>query len=727
MTGEKRKIRPASGQKAVADPRKRSAFFADLRHELRTPLNAIIGYSEMLLEDSRELNEEVLFSGLKKTHSAGNQLLDRINSILDPKKIEAGQIEPDLEAFRARMLHEIQTPVNTVIDTSKILIEKARDSELETAISDLEKILSAGERFLMFINGIVDFFATGNDGIDTVQQRSDTPQLTQKDAGVARPGVDEGTGHDMSGRSLLLVVDDNEENRDMLSRHLVRQGHDVLAAENGRQALDLIKQHEVDLILLDIKMPEMNGFQVLRHLKNDDTLRNLPVIMISAVDDMDSVARCIEMGAEDYLPKPFDPVLLKARISASLDKKRLREKEVSLMKAGMELADTIKESIKKTISDVMEGAKSDHNFEWIVPYMTEKRFKKGEYLFHKGDKADKMYYLKKGALRLIELDLVMAADNVLGETGILSPRKERTISVVCEEDSEIFILEEHEAIDLFYEKPSLLFELVQISIHRTIENLKATVAEKERIESDLRVAHDIQESMLPSIFPPFPDRKEFDIFASMEAAREVGGDFFDFFFIGENKLCFMIGDVSGKGVPAALFMAITKAILKTEALRGFSPEEILCNANDIIAPDNHTAMFVTILCAILNTKTGEMEFGNAGHNLPLIYKDGKDFEYHKLPPGFVLGPMEDVAFASGKMVLNQNDIVFFYTDGVTEAENPKKQLYSDQRLQECLSNLKGHNVTEMIHGVREDVRGFAQSAPQSDDITMLALKYHGNM
>jgi len=183
-----------------------------------------------------------------------------------------------------------------------------------------------------------------------------------------------------------------------------------------------------------------------------------------------------------------------------------------------------------------------------------------------------MYYLKKGSLRLIELDLVMAADNIIGETGILSPRKERTVSVVCEEDSEIFTLEENEAIDLFYEKPSLLFELVQISIHRSIENLTATVAEKERIETDLRVAHDIQESMLPRIFPPFPHKKEFEIFASMEAAREVGGDFFDFFFIDENKLCFIIGDVSGKGVPAALFMAIAKAILKTEALRGFSPE-----------------------------------------------------------------------------------------------------------------------------------------------------------
>jgi len=525
----------------------------------------------------------------------------------------------------------------------------------------------------------------------------------------------------------ILVVDDNRMNRLKLFLALQQQGHAVSQAENGREALAMIKTQSFDLVLLDIVMPEMDGFQVLHHLKSDDTWRNLPVIMISALDDMDSVVRCIEMGAEDYLPKPFDAVLLKARISSCLEKKRLREKEVSHMKARLEIADAIKESLKKAISNVVEGVKSDHNFEWLTPYMKKESFKKGEYLFHKGDKADRMYYLKKGALRLIELDLVMTADNVIGETGILSPRKERTISVVCEEDSEIFTLEEHEAVDLFNEKPSLVFELIQISIHRTIGNLAVTVAEKERIETDLKVAHDIQESMLPRIFPPFPDRKEFDIFASMEAAREVGGDFFDFFFIDENKLCFMIGDVSGKGVPAALFMAIAKTILKTEALRGLSPAEILYNANNIIAPDNHTMMFVTILCAILNTKTGEMEFGNAGHNPPLIYKDGKNFEFHNLPPGFVFGPMEDAPFSSGKMVLNQNDVVFFYTDGVTEAMDPEEQLYSEQRLQECLSNLKGHNVTEVIHGVREDVRGFAQSAPQSDDITMLALKYYGNI
>ncbi len=727
MTEKKREITGvALGYREATHRRKGRAFFSDLRHELRTPLNAIIGYCEILLEDSRAFEESVLISGLEKTHDAGNQILDHIKNILDPQKIDAGQIEPDLEAFRTRMLSEIQIPTNVIIDTSKNLLETARDSGLDKFIPDLEKILLSGERFLTFIDNIGILLTSDNGGIDTDQQKLDALLLTPKDVGTAPLPVNEGADQVTLERSLLLVVDDSEEIRDMLSRRLMRQGHDVMTAENGCQALELIKQHEVDLMLLDIKMPEMNGFQVLRHLKSEDTWRNLPVIMISALDDMDSVVRCIEMGAEDYLIKPFDPVLLKARINACLEKKRLREKEISLMRARLEIADAIKESINKTISDVAEGIKSDHNFEWIVPYMTKVRFKKGEYLFRKGDKADSIYYLKKGALRLVERDLVLTAGSVIGETGILSPMKERTISVVCEEDSDIFALEEHKAVDLFYEKPSLLFELIQISIHRTLENLTVTVVEKERIEADLRVAHDIQESMLPRVFPPFPERKDFDIFASMEAAREVGGDFFDFFFIDENKLFFIIGDVSGKGVPAALFMAIAKTVLKTEALRCLSADEILYNANNIIAPDNHAAMFVTILCAILNTKTGEIEFGNAGHNPPLIYKDGKDFEFHKLPKNFVVGPMENIAFSPGKMILNQNDVVFFYTDGVTEAMNPKEQLYSEQRLQECLSKIKDHDVTEMIHGVRKDVRRFAQSSPQSDDITMLALKYYGN-
>jgi len=258
-----------------------------------------------------------------------------------------------------------------------------------------------------------------------------------------------------------------------------------------------------------------------------------------------------------------------------------------------------------------------------------------------------------------------------------------------------------------------------------INDLKETTAAKERIESELKVATQIQASMLPRIFPAFPDKKEFNIFATMEPAKEVGGDFYDFFLINENKLCFLIGDVSGKGVPASLFMVISKTLLKTEALRDHSPDDILFQVNNMLYPDNDNNFFVTIFCVILDIKTGEVQFANAGHNPPLICRDGGDFEFLKVPNDFVLGPMPDTEFELGKLILEPNDVIFLYTDGVTEAMNPESQLFSDKRLIQCLSKMKEKGIQDIIHGVRTEVATFAQGAPQSDDITLLALKFNG--
>jgi sigma-B regulation protein RsbU (phosphoserine phosphatase) len=254
---------------------------------------------------------------------------------------------------------------------------------------------------------------------------------------------------------------------------------------------------------------------------------------------------------------------------------------------------------------------------------------------------------------------------------------------------------------------------------------RRTREEKNRIESELKVATEIQASMLPRMFPPFPHRKEFDIFATMEPAREVGGDFYDFFLIGESKLCFLIGDVSGKGVPASLFMAISKTLLKTEGLRGHSPDEMLFRVNNILCPDNDTNMFVTLFCVILDAKTGEIQFANGGHNPPLICTDGRDFEFIQMPEGFIVGAIPDMEYECKKLVLRPDDVILMYTDGVTEAMNPVDQLFSEDRLKQCLSSLKGKDIRAIIQGVRAEVEAFVRGRPQSDDITMLALKYLG--
>jgi CheY-like chemotaxis protein/class 3 adenylate cyclase len=335
------KARHSKGQ--AQDERSQRALLAHLRHELRTPLNAILGYSEMLLEDAQDEGLEDLVPDLQRIQAAGNQLLTLVNEILDPEKSEREQTSLDLEAFGATLRHELRTPLNAVIGYSELLIEDTRDRGLEAIVADLERIHSAGLRFLAFIDDIVRLLEAQAGQIDAdleaLALAPDTSAIIQDVVSTIRPLAEEAATRKAAEQGSILVVDDNEMNRDLLARHLERQGHTVSLAENGRQALEMVGSQAYDLVLLDIMMPEMNGYEVLQRLKSDPTLRDIPVIMISALSEMDSVVRCIEMGAEDYLPKPFNPVLLRARTDASLEKKRLRDKEVEYMQNAALVAD----------------------------------------------------------------------------------------------------------------------------------------------------------------------------------------------------------------------------------------------------------------------------------------------------------------------------------------------------------------------------------------------------
>jgi CheY-like chemotaxis protein len=308
----------------MSDDRTRRVLLANVRHELRTPLNAVIGYSEMLLEDVADQGSENLRSDLEKIHSAGGQLLALVNDVLDPAKVEAG--DPDLD-----LRHDLRTPINSIIGYSEMLQEEAEALNQTDIIPDLRKIRSAAERFLFLIDDVVDFSRIEAGEMAPHLQASDTAAIMQG-AMTAASSLEEDTLEEVrTDRSRLLIVDDNEINRDVLARRLGRQGYTTAAAENGRKALEMVQTQKFDLLLLDIMMPELNGYEVLRHLKADSHLRDIPVIMISALDDMDSIVRCIKLGAEDYLPKPFDPVLLRARIGASLEKKRLRDQEIEYL------------------------------------------------------------------------------------------------------------------------------------------------------------------------------------------------------------------------------------------------------------------------------------------------------------------------------------------------------------------------------------------------------------
>ena len=270
--------------------------------------------------------------------------------------------------------------------------------------------------------------------------------------------------------------------------------------------------------------------------------------------------------------------------------------------------------------------------------------------------------------------------------------------------------------------------LAGLSAHVTVALERARLieayVEKERMEEALKLAHDIQMSMVPKIFPPFPDRSEFDIFATLVPAKEVGGDFYDFLFLDDDHLCFAVGDVSGKGVPAALFMAVTKTLFRATASNGGTPGEILARLNAELCRDNASCMFVTLFCGILNIRTGQIDYGNAGHNLPYhLHRDGVS-PLEKLG-GRSLGLVEQSTYASGRLVLRPGEALLLYTDGVTEATDSSETLYSNQRLERFLGSHRDASPRQMVSDLISDVRRFTGIVPQSDDITALALHYFG--
>ena len=270
------------------------------------------------------------------------------------------------------------------------------------------------------------------------------------------------------------------------------------------------------------------------------------------------------------------------------------------------------------------------------------------------------------------------------------------------------------------------FNYMQSSLKEYIERLKETTAAKERIESELQIAHEIQMSILPKIFPPFPDNVEFDIHATLSTAREVGGDFYDFFLIDDDHLYFTIGDVSGKGVPAALFMAVTKTLIKATAASGATPEQILAKVNNDLCADNDSCMFVTIFLGILNIRTGELAYSNGGHNPPyILYRDGR-IEALASGGGMALGVMEGIAYRSNRLALGPEDAILLYTDGITEAVDSGGDLFSERRLRAYLERACSPpvGVEEIVQGVVDEVQRFSVGVPQFDDITVLIVKYH---
>ncbi|MEA4890107.1 MAG: LytS/YhcK type 5TM receptor domain-containing protein [Clostridiaceae bacterium] len=255
---------------------------------------------------------------------------------------------------------------------------------------------------------------------------------------------------------------------------------------------------------------------------------------------------------------------------------------------------------------------------------------------------------------------------------------------------------------------------------------RETLRTKELIESELSVAREIQMSIVPKIFPAFPERSEFDIFAMIEPAREVGGDLYDFFLLDDDHLCFTIGDVSGKGVPASLFMAVAKTLIKAKAGIHMGPDQILYQVNNELCKDNDSGMFVTIFLGILTISSGEMVFSNGGHNLPYLQKANRETEALPKIPGMALAVMEDAPYTCSKITVKTGDSLVLYTDGVTEAMNPAGDLLKDEKLVQMLRQFDGSTAKDAVRHILGETRRFVNGATQSDDITILVLKYLGS-
>ena len=380
----------------------------------------------------------------------------------------------------------------------------------------------------------------------------------------------------MSGR--LLVVDDNEMNRDLLSRRLRAQGHTVTVATNGREALDALKNGHVDVMLLDIMMPEVNGFEVLEHMKATAMLRDVPVIMISAADEVGAVVRCIELGAEDYLPKPCDPVILRARVAATLEKKQLRDRERLHTKA---------------------------------------------------------------------------------------------------------------------------------------------------LERELDIGREIQRGFLPA---RLPELSGWEIAIRFQPARQVSGDFYDAFVLGDHKLAIVMGDVCDKGVGAALFMALFRTLIRATAERlgeRLSPSmcvhNVMSGTNDYIArTHSQDNMFATVFLGILDAETGVVRYINAGHEPPIVAGAGR-VRARLDPTGPALGLLPDAAFDVGEVRLGSRETLVLFTDGASEARSANGALLGDEAL---VTASAGETVSaeQMLERLECAVRRHAGGAEQSDDIAMLAVR-----
>jgi sigma-B regulation protein RsbU (phosphoserine phosphatase) len=474
--------------------------------------------------------------------------------MLESCRPEMGE-DDSIETVCSRLRHDLRTPLVALKGYGELVLEIAADEGLDAVAAALGPLLE----------GVADVMVA----IERALPALSRAMAAEEEAEDGGPGV---SSYPV-GR--VLVADDSQANRDVLVKYLSREGHAVVAVADGLAAVEAVVGQAFDVVLLDMIMPGMNGDEVLKTIKADPRLRSLPVIMISALDALDSIVRCIEAGAEDYLPKPFNRVLLRARIGACLEKKRLREVELSYLKA---------------------------------------------------------------------------------------------------------------------------------------------------VEKELTIAREVQRSILPKAFPAHHALVGHGL---MDPAREVGGDFYDFFALDDDRIGIAVGDVSGKGVPAAVYMAMVRTQLRATALFGLSPAECLCRLNEQLSTDNAEGMFVSLFYGIVHCPTGIFTYANGGHNWPILLRADGRVEWLRGTDDLLVGVLYGSDYHNATVTLAQGDGLFIYTDGVVEAIDPAEDEFGKHGLTAVLAGKAEVLPAALCDGVLAAVRAFEGGQPHSDDLTCVAVRFLG--
>lgn len=581
-----------------------SSFIANLRHDLRTPINAILGYSEMLLEELEDdITEEDSYGEilqnsrekLDNIQANGKEVLKLINQLLND---QYGSQSKNILIENLLNLKIATNPLITdIINNCNLLKHELEIFNNQDLIVDIDRVYKSGIHLKALF---IDIQELNFLPINETENLSHIPidnfiQVRYPKLSLENP-KNIITGH-------ILVVDDNQNNRDLLSTLLTKQNYTVSTAINGKEALEMIEKKEYDLILLDLLMPEIDGYQVLKNIKENPKKKHIPVIMISALDEVENIIRCIEIGAEDYLPKPFNKTLLKARVETSLEKKILRDREI--------------EYVKKLNNELDKGREMQLNFLPIQP---------------------------------------------------------------------------------------------------------------------LQIPH-------------------WEIGTFFKPARQVAGDFYDTFTLPNHHVVLVLADVCDKGVGAALFMGLFRSLIRifshqnsiegdiNEILSTHKPLETgwlssntstniihLQALNSVSLTNNYVAhnhgdlgMFATMFVGILEPKTGLLTYINAGHE-SLIITDSYGNRKHELDSiAPAVGMMSDITFNCKQIYLEEGDILFGNTDGVTDARSITREFYHDKRLNAILQQ-PFNSAQSLVNTIKDSVLEHIGTADQFDDITMLAIR-----